>query len=94
MMLFRILFGIDAVVALIFLYFFTLGLHDGSVSSFNIRLWLATLAGLAVILVAGWMLNARGNRRTAQAVLLVLAVPAVLFALFMLSVIIMHPRWN
>ncbi len=36
MILFWILWGIDAIVALIAVYFFIVGLSDGSVSSFNI----------------------------------------------------------
>jgi len=42
-MKFKILWGIDAVIALVFVYFFVVGLGDGSVSSFNMRLWLSTL---------------------------------------------------
>jgi hypothetical protein len=91
---FRILFGIDALAALVAFYFFAVGINDGSVSSFNIRMWLALLAGLAAILAGGWLLNAKGHRGAACAVLLILALPALGFVLFMLSIVILQPRWN
>lgn len=51
MIFYRILFSIDAVIALVLLYFFFVGLGDGSVSSFNILLWLGILGATAAILV-------------------------------------------
>ncbi len=93
-MWFGILFAIDAAVALVFLYFFLIGLADGSVSSFNIALWLAILAGLAAVLIGGPALGAHGHRAAAYALLLVLAIPGFLGGLFLLAVIILQPRWN
>ena len=94
MLLFRILFGIDVLAAAVIVYFFFVGLADGSVSSFNGGLWFAILAALAAIIGGGWLLNANGKRGPAIALLLVLAIPAVIFGLFMLLVIITNPRWN
>jgi len=94
MIFFRILFGIDALAALVLLYFFVIGLADGSVSSFNIQLWLLILVGVAAILAGGFVLNSKGSRAAANALLAVLAVPATLFALFMLTIILTNPRWN
>jgi multisubunit Na+/H+ antiporter MnhF subunit len=45
-MLVRTLLGIDLLVALVVLYFFVIGLADGSVSSFNMSLWLGLLAAV------------------------------------------------
>jgi hypothetical protein len=42
----------------------------------------------------GWMLNANGKRGAAIAVPLILAVPGVLYALFILLIVIAQPRWN
>jgi len=92
--LFWTLYGIDAVIALIALYFFVAGLSDGRVSSFNILLWLAILGGLAAILGGGLQLKSNGHQRLANGVLLILAVPGLLFGLFFLSLIILQPRWN
>lgn len=94
MILYRILLAIDAVAAAVVLYFFMIGLADGSVSSFNMGLWLALLASVAAILFGGLALNARGRRGAAMAVLALLAAPAFLFALFALGLIVLQPRWN
>jgi len=94
MLFFRILFGVDSLVTLIALYFFVVGLADGSVSSFNIHLWIALLAGIALILGGSMLLNSRGYRGRASALLSVLAFPGICFALFMLLVLILQPRWN
>ena len=94
MILFRTLFAIDATIALIVFYFFVESLRDGSVSSFNIVMWLALLGGIAAILTLGLLLNAKGHRRAANGVLLILALPGFLFGLLMLSLIILQPRWN
>jgi hypothetical protein len=94
MVLFRTLFGIDVIIALVFVYFFAVGLADGSISAFNIQLWIAILGGVAAVMVAGFVLLSRGNRRAADGILLILALPGVLFGLLMLSLIVLHPRWN
>ena len=94
LLFFRVMLGIASAVALVALLFFFWGLSDGSVSSFNIVLWLALLGGIAAVLLGGWALNASGRRGAACAVLAILAVPGVLSVLFLLSVLILQPRWN
>jgi hypothetical protein len=94
MIFFWILFGIDAVAAMVTIYFFLEGLGDGSVSSFNMGLWMALLGGVIAILGGGWMLNANGRRRTAIGVLSILAIPSTLFGLFMLLIVITQPNWH
>ena len=86
--------GIDALVALVVLYFFIVGLGDGSVSSFNGLLWLGILTGLAAVMGGGWMLKVSGQLKTAKILLSVVAVPAVLFFLFFLLLFLSKPRWN
>lgn len=90
----RILLCIDALTALVVLYFFFVGLADGSVSSFNIGIWIALLGGIAAVIGLGAVLNEKGQRRAAAAVLSILALPAFLFGLFMLALIVLQPRWN
>lgn len=94
MLLFRTFFAIDALAAAVIVYFFVIGLADGSVSSFNAGLWAAILTGVAVVLVGGWGLNAAGRRGAATALLAVLAVPALAFGLFMLVLVVTQPNWN
>jgi hypothetical protein len=90
----RILLAIDVAVAMVILYFFFIGLADGSVSSFNSTLWLTILAALAAIIGGGAALNANGQRGAAIAVLLILAIPGLLYGLFVLMLIVLQPRWN
>jgi len=92
--LFRNLLAIDIVVALVVVYFFLVGLNDGSVSSFNIELWLYLLSGVAAIIGGGTALHGNGYRKAGIAVLMVMAVPGVLFGLFALGMIVFQPRWN
>ncbi len=94
MWFFRILFGIDVAAAAVIVYFFFVGLADGSVSSFNAGLWMAILAGTAAILGSGWALSAKGQRGAAIGVLSILAIPSVLFGLFMLLIVITQPNWH
>ena len=92
--LYWFLWGFDALIAAIFLFFFFWGLADGTVSSFNIVLWLAILAGLAGILAGSHRLQSKGHARPAMGLLLILAIPGFLGVLFFLAVLILHPRWN
>lgn len=94
MITFRILFGIDALAAAVVLFFFVWGLSDGTVSEFNILLWLALVGGVGAVLGGGLWLNAYGQRRLANGVLLTLAIPTTLLGLFFLMLIILQPRWN
>jgi hypothetical protein len=94
MMLVRTILAFDTLVALVIAYFFVIGLADGSVSSFNMGLWLGLLALTAAVLVGGWMLSARGKRAVAIVLLMVLFVPGFLYALFLLLVVITQPNWH
>jgi hypothetical protein len=87
MTFFWILWGFDAFIALIFLYFFLIGLTDGSVSSFNIGLWMLILAGLAGILLGSLGLMKIDYLAIAKLLLCVLAVPGFLFGLMTLSML-------
>jgi len=83
---FRILLGIDALAAAVVAFFFMWGLSDGSVSSFNIGIWLALVAGVCVVLAGGIILKSIGQPLAAIGLLLILAMPATLFGLFFLLV--------
>lgn len=89
--LFLIAAGFALAVAI---YFFGIGLADGSVSSFNIVLWVALLGGLFGVTGGGWLLNTRGHRGAAMMVLAILAVPAILAGIAILLLIVLQPRWN
>jgi hypothetical protein len=93
-MRFWFLWGLDALIALVVLYFFFTGLFDGSVSSFNMGLWLIILLGLTVIMGGSLFLFSAGRSGLATIVLLILAIPGFLYALFLLILLITDARWN
>jgi hypothetical protein len=92
--MYRVLFGIDVLAAAVVTFFFMWGMSDGTVSSFNILLWLMLLGGVGAVVGGGWYLRSIGQRGAACGVLLILAIPATLMALFFLLLIILQPRWN
>lgn len=84
-MKFWILWGWDALIAAVFLFFFFWGLADGTVSAFNIALWTAVLADLGLVVGGSLWLRTRGRVALAVALLLVLAIPGAFLALFFLA---------
>ena len=86
--------SVDALISAVALWFFCAGLVDGTVSSFNAGTWLVLLLPLAGVLGGSLWLRAVGRRGPAIALALVLAVPGVLAALFLVALLVTHPRWN
>jgi len=93
-MFFWILYGFDAVITLVVLYFFMVGLSDGTVSSSNGALWAGILIALAAVMGGSQWLKAHDQMTLAKILLLFLAIPGFIYLLFMLFVIIGKPRWN
>ncbi len=91
---FWLLWGFDALIAAVFVFFFFWGLADGTVSSFNIVLWLGTLAILGAVVGGSLALKNAGRLKTAVSLLMVLAFPGVCFVLFFGALLILQPRWN
>ncbi len=83
MYLFWTLWGIDALITLIFVCFFFIGLADGTVSSFNGLLWLVIVGGLCGVLLGGYWLYSHQYTVLANLLLALPAVPALLYGLFM-----------
>jgi hypothetical protein len=94
MIFFWILWGFDAIISLVVLYFFFIGLNDGSVSSFNMGLWSVILVVLAAVMGGSLWLKSVNQMVLAKLLLFLLALPGLLYGLFMLFVIIGKPRWN
>lgn len=92
--LFWFVWAVDALVALVFVVFFFIGLLDGSVSSFNLGLWLMVLFVLGVVLLGSYGLRRAGYKRWAMVLALVVALPGLLYGLFLLLILIGNPRWN
>lgn len=86
--------SIAAIVTAIVVYFFFAGLADGSVSSFNIVLWIAILAGVLGVTSGSLWLKRAKRPGLATLVAMLLGIPGFLAALFLLIVSVSHPRWN
>lgn len=84
MYLFWISWGIDALITLVLVFFFFVGLSDGTVSSYNIIVWLVILIGLAALLLGGHWLFTHQYIIAATLLMALLAVPGILYGLFML----------
>lgn len=93
-MSFWIPWAIDAVMATVAVVFFLWGLADGSVSSFNIGIWIVLLGGFAAVLAGSFRLRSLGRTGVAKVIAWVPAVPGVLMGLFFLVLIVGNPRWN
>jgi hypothetical protein len=93
-MLFSILWIINAIVSFIIIYFFLVGLQDGSVSSRNIRIWIMLLCAAFVVLTGSIWFKSHANGRVAYALLSVFALPAFFYGIFMLVAIFGKVRWN
>jgi hypothetical protein len=86
--------SIDAAIAAIALYFFFSLASGGRVGSFNILPWMAILAVLAAVVRGSVWLRSAGQHALAIVVLLLLAIPGALFALFFLLLVILHPNFH
>jgi hypothetical protein len=86
-MMFWLPWGIDVIVALIFVYFFFVGLGDGSVDSFNIVLWLVILCVSAAVVGGSLALRASGRAVLAISLVTIVAVPSVLIGLLFLALL-------
>jgi hypothetical protein len=94
MVIFKILWVIAAIVSLIVLFFFVTGLADGTVNERNMMLWMGILAICAIALWGGPWLRHQQYPVLGLVVTAVVAVPSLLFGLFMLIAILSGSRWN
>ena len=85
---------IDAIVAIIVLTFFFIGLGDHTVSSYNAGIWAAMLIGVAAVLIGSCLLRAYVHPIAGLIVALVLAIPALGALAFLLLILITQPRMN
>ena len=93
-LVFRVTFVCSALTSLVTVAFFVIGIADGSVSSFNLALWLGLLAVVGASLALGYALYARAKVALAVVALSVTAVPGALAALFLAIVLLTESPWN
>lgn len=94
MTFFWIVWGFDALLSLIVLYFFFVGLADGSVSSFNMGLWLMILAIIGAVMLGSLWMKSNNYLSLAKIILGIFAVPGLLYGLFILIMMTGNGRWN
>ena len=91
---FWFLWSIDAVIAAVALYFFFSLAGHGRIGSFNILPWLVILAILAAVMGGSIWLRSVGQRALAIVLVVLLAIPGTLYALFILLLVILHPNFR
>ncbi len=91
---FWILWSFDALVAAVVLYFFFVGLGDGSITSRNLGMWLILVAVAAIAVGGGLWLYSTHRYLLAKAILWLFALPGLAYTLFILVALIARPRWN
>ena len=92
--MFWLAWGLDAIIAAIAVFFFYVGLADGSVSSFNIAIWMVLLLAVAAVVGGSLYLRTLGHTRLALGLVWIPAIPGFLAVLFFIVVLIAQPRWN
>ena len=91
---FWILWIFNALIALVPLYFFFIGLGDGSISSRNIGYWFLILLIVAVVIGGSLLLKANNQMGLAKGLLVVAAIPGILTVLYFVIVLTSNTRWN
>jgi hypothetical protein len=94
MIIYRILLAIDLAAAAILFFFFAWGLSDGTVSSFNMYIWVVMLAIPGLILWGGLHFGSRRQYLPAGAILSLLAAPCALATFGLVVLMIAQPNWH
>ncbi len=94
MITFWILWIFNALMSLIPIYFFFIGLSDGSVDANNMGIWMILLALVALIMGGTYWLKTKNQIKAAKVVLIIAAIPSILAIIFMSVAIFGDVRWN
>jgi hypothetical protein len=94
MIVYRIVLALAAVAAATLLFFFSWGMSDGTVSSFNIHIWLGMLIATGLILWGGLHFGSRRQYVPAAAILSLLAGPTAIAILILIVLVIAQPSFH
>ncbi|MGC4103992.1 hypothetical protein [Ferruginibacter sp.] len=94
MVLFKVLWTVDAIASLVVFYFFFVGITDGSVSSRNMGLWLMITSAITAIMLGSIWLKSHQHEGIAFALLCILALPVLFYTIYLLIAIFGNQRWN
>ncbi len=79
---------------LIAFYFFFIGLADGSVSQFNMGIWMVLVLGLPALLWCTYWLKSQDKVKTALALLSIPSLLVAAYLIFLAAVLSGNNRWN
>ena len=94
MVLFKVLWTVDAIASLIVFYFFFVGITDGSVSSRNMGLWLMITAAITAVMLGSIWLRNHQHPGIAFTMLAIMALPVLFYTIYILVAIFGNQRWN
>lgn len=94
MAFFWILWAFIALMSLVPIYFFFVGLADGSITSKNLGLWGIILLVVGAVLIGTLWLKGHDHLGLARIILIVAAIPGVFVLLYFLIVITSKAKWN
>ena len=90
---YKALLAIDLIAAAVLLFFFVWGLSDGT-AYYALGTWLVILAAVGGLIWASLVLHRKGHKAASLMLLMPVAWPAFFYGLFILTVLILQPRWN
>lgn len=93
-MFFWILWGIDAIATIVAVVFLFVGIADGSVSPENGGIWTLLVGSPLALALMGSLLKYSRHSVLVSIVLLVPALPAVLYGVFLLIMLFSDTPWR
>ncbi|MBP7240200.1 MAG: hypothetical protein KBA14_08235 [Saprospiraceae bacterium] len=94
MISFWILWIFNALMSLIPVCFFFIGMADGSIDADNMLMWLGILAFVGLLLGVTYWLKTKGQVLAAKVILCLSSVPCLLAILYFVIVLTSDGRWN
>lgn len=94
MIWFRILWIFNALMSLIPIAFFFIGLSDGTVDGDNIGLWMLILAVVGIVLGGSHWLKTKNQMLAAKILLMIASIPGLVALLYIAMFIFGDVRWN
>jgi hypothetical protein len=91
---YRLLQAIVIGAGAVLLWFFIVGIGDGTVTAANLLLWLAILAVPVISLFVARQVCASGRRGIACVLLSVPAFPAIAYGLILLMMVVLQPDFR
>lgn len=92
--LFYFVLAMDAIVPIIAIFYFFMGLSDGTVSPRNILMWVVLLAALIILWLACLYLYKAGWMKIAWVIALLQTLPVAIGVTYLATFILGSHRWN